>query len=371
MSFKYNALALITASLLVTACGSSSSSSDNGNTTEDGEQEITSNYETVELDATDGSTAVQLDLASGAIVTDDSWHLAYQKYLGFKLNGGSSGDAGVSGCIAHEYSSIFDSTGASIEDEFKLLTVSSTEDSFVAVTADSCTDFVEDSVATFIETEEWLDADYSAGAPVYGAKAGNGWIIRSADGATYGRVSVNSVEVVFGASTTRKLVFNSELWNGSVFETAQLSPELDFSEDQVYWDLETNSLVSATDDWELSVSVNGRDYPLQINGGASGTGQAGVGAVLSDDLASVTDPTDTAQVYKYFADTASGVLSGPGTYGPLQYAVAGGHLMWPTFTTYLIKDAQDRLFKVQVVSNYGANGNSASGNLVLRYEELN
>jgi hypothetical protein len=47
--------------------------------------------------------------------------------------------------------------------------------------------------------------------------------------------------------------------------------------------------------------------------------------------------------------------------------------MWPTFTTYLIKDEADsgtRLFKVQVVSNQGESGDLASANLVFRYQEI-
>lgn len=368
MSFKYNALALLTTSLLVTGCGSESSSSTSVEDTPVDES-VTVSFDTAELDATDASAAAMFDLASGATVTDDTWHLAYQRYQGFKLNGGVSGDGQVSGCIAHQYDALFDADGASVQSEFESLTLDSTQADFEAVTADACDTFITDSIATYIVTTDWLNADYSTGAPVFSAKEGNGWILRSADGESYGRVSVNNVDVVFGASTTRKIILESELWNGSVFEAAQVSPELDFSDDQVYWDLETNTQVTVDDDWELSVSVVGQDYPLQVNGGASGDGQAGIGAVI-DTLAAVTDPTDTDQVFQYFTDTAAGVLSGPGSYGALQYGVAGGHLMWSTFTTYLIKDAESNLYKVQVISNYGAEGTDSSGNLVLRYEAL-
>ncbi|HBR97952.1 MAG TPA: hypothetical protein DD979_11325 [Gammaproteobacteria bacterium] len=145
------------------------------------------------------------------------------------------------------------------------------------------------------------------------------------------------------------------------------SPVLDFSESRVYWDMETNSIVSASDDWELSVRVDGQDYPIQVNGGASGEGNAGIGILLLDSAQDVTDPSDKTQVYQFFGDIATGVLSTPGDYGAFEYSVEGQHQMWPTFATYLLKDATGNLFKMQVISNYGEDGQQRSGNLVVRY----
>ncbi|WP_022940409.1 hypothetical protein [Psychromonas hadalis] len=361
-------LAVLISSALLSACGSSSSD----DKTPDPPAPELPKYSTVVLDATDGSQAAKLDFVSASAVTDDTWQIAYQKYLGFKLNGGVSASGKVSGCVAHEYSNLFDKEGNPVVDKFKALTDASTLTDFDKVDASSCTEFKFDTLKTAIKTENWLDADYSQGAPVYSAKAGNGWIIRSADGKEYSRVKVKTVEVAFGATTTRKVTLSTELWNGSVFAAAVDSPVLDFSSKRVFWDLETNTLVAENADWDLSLTVNGRDYPLQINGGASGEGKGGSGAVMVK-LDDVTDPVDTTQVYKYFADSASGVLSAPGNYGPLQYAVDGGHKMWPTFTTYLIKDeaaSGTRLFKMQLLSNYGENGELASANLVFRYQEI-
>jgi hypothetical protein len=362
-------LAVIISSTLLSACGGSSS--------DDATPDVpaTPKHSIASLDATDGSQATRLDLVSGSTVTDATWQIAYQKYVGFKLNGGISADGKVSGCVAHEYADLFDADGNPVVDKFKALTADATASEFDKVDASACTDFTFDSLKTSIETKDWLDADYSAGAPTYSAKVGNGWIVRSADGAAYSRVKVKTVTVAFGATTTRKAVLSSEQWDGSVFTATVDSPELDFSSSRVFWNLETNTLVTEADDWDLSLTVNGRDYPLQVNGGASATGMSkgGVGAVMAaGGVNAVTDPTDTTQVYKYFADSASGVLSSPGNYGPLQYAVDGGHQMWPTFTTYLIKDeatSVTRLFKVQLLSNYGENGEQ-SGNLVFRYEEI-
>ncbi len=391
MQHKNKLLALAISSVLLSACGGGSGGSDAKDSDQNTvtptptpsvepstEPTPTTQFSLAELNATDASQPAQLDLLSGATVTDNSWHIGYQKYIGFKLNGGLSGNGKVSGCIAHQYSNLFDAQGNAVAAEFEKLTQTSTEADFTAVTKAACSEFVSDSLITQIKTADWLNADYAQGAPVYSAKADNGWIIRSASGDQYARVSVKQVTVAFGQTTSRKIVLSVESWdaNAKQFSPAVDSPELDFSTETAYWDLETNSLTTAEQGWDLSVKVSGRDYPLQVNGGASGNGKAGVGAVRVANIAAVTDPTDTNQVYKYFSDRAEGILSKPGSYGPLEYSVKGQHKMWPTFTTYLIKDETNstenpRLFKVQVVSNYGVDGSQASANLVLRYQELN
>ncbi len=338
---------------------------------------------TTDLDAASNTTeAAYLDLASGhTVAATDKWHMSYQKYVGFKTNGGASGTGGVTVCLAKEYPALFDSSGRPVKTEFEALTGTNTLADFVAVKKTDCadTDYKTDSIKTAIKTSDWLNASYGGGQPTFSAKtdASNGWIVRSAskdaatDAYSYARVKVKTVTVVLGASPSRKVVLSSEKWNTatSAFDTAVDSPELDFSSTQVFWDLETNAIVASTTDWDLSIKVDGQDYPIQVNGGVSGSGKAGVGIILSGGVAGVTDPTNTSQVYKYFGDKATGALSGPGSYGPLQYGAGGGHKMWPTFAVYIFKD-DTKFYKAQVISNYGADGTSTSANLVVRYEEL-
>jgi len=356
-------LALIISSVLLSGCDDSSDSSESTSTSDD----TAVTYSLVTLDAASDTTqAAYLDLVSGSAVTDDTWQVAYQKSVGFKLNGGSSGSGEVSACIAHQYTALFDDDGEAVEDEFSALTASSTESDFNNVDATSCTDFSYDEVETEIDTDDWLD--YDSTTHQISAKAGNGWIIRSADGNSYSRVKVDAL-------SSSSVTLSSELWNGSVFAAAENSAELDLSSGSVYWDLETNTVVTESDEWDLRFVIDGYDYSIQVNGGVSGDGEAGVGYLLlsSGDVDDVTDPTSSSEIYSYFADTASGTLSSPGNYGPLQYNVGGAHKMWPTFTTYLVKDEAATgasLFKVQVISNYGEEGDLASANVVFRYEEL-
>ena len=362
---------LFTATIL-TACGGGSSSS-----VDDSDDDNTGNMGFTSLDATDASQAAKLDLLSGHTVTDDNWHIAYQKYTGFKVNGGYSGSGNVEGCIAHQYPALFDENKMPVVNEFKALNIKNTVTNFNAVDKSSCTEFTKDSLKTQIVTEDWLDADYSQGAPVYSVIDGNGWIIRSSskdsamDNYNYARVKVKQVNVTLAGAPSRKVTLGVEKWNAgtSAFDTAVDSPELDFTNARAFYDLETNTIVTESDDWDLSIMLNGRDYPIQVNGGASVTGSGGVGALQVANADAVTDPTDSSQVYRYFGDSVEGILSQPGDFGPFQYSVEGQHKMWPTFTTYLFKDGE-RYYKAQVVSNYGDDGTAATANLYIRYEEV-
>ena len=369
----FNITVILSASILLTACGGG-----NGSTSITPDPQGDTHTYTA-LDATNPASASRVDLLSGHAVTDDSWHIGYQKYIGFSVNGGHSGPGTVEGCIAHQYDALFDADKKPVASEFKKLTKDSTAADFDAVTNTSCTEMIKDTLKTGIKTEDWLEADYSQGAPVYSAKTGdtNGWIIRSSskDNATntynYARVKVKTVNVSFAGAPSRKVTLSVENWDAgaTTFSAAVDSPELDYSNSRVFYDMESNTVVTESDNWDLSINVNGRDYPIQVNGGASGNGSGGAGVLLSANADAVTDPTDTQQVYKYFGDSVEGILSKPGNYGPFQYSVEGNHKMWPTFTTYLFTDGT-RFYKAQVISNYGEDGTAASGNLYLRYEEL-
>lgn len=332
------------------------------------------------LDATQGKA--YLDLSSGHSVTEnEAWHFAYQKYVGFSVNSGVSGEGSVAVCIAHTPDGIFDDEGAPIQAEFEKLTRDNTLTDFEAVNLASCeeADFKEDSLKTVIELDNWTDYDFMTHTLSLDTSVSNGWIVRSAtkndaQAHEYARVKVASLDYTSG--TNYDITFNVETWdaNGQVFNAVQVSPVLDFTSGRVYWDLETNTVVTANDDWELSIVINGFSWDIQVNSGVSGAGSAGIATLNVDDASLVTDPTSIGysadeQILTYTGDSADSVMGGPGSYGALSYGVAGGHGMWPNFTTYLFKDG-DRYFKAQVVSNTGEDGTLTSGNLYVRYAEV-
>lgn len=347
--------------------GCSSSSDDSDSSPSGSTPPASSSGNLATLDAT--KAKARLNLATGELTPEEgNWQVAYEKYIGFSLK------KGVKACLAHEIKTLYDEVGKPVADEFKKLTQDNTLEGFNQVdinNTDICTP-IESSIKTQISSVAWWtypDPPADGKVTVHSDDT-NGWILKSADGKAYARIKFTEF-----ATRQYTMKMSYEAWDPEtqVFKSAAPTPDLDFSKDAAYWDLETNS-VSAVDtgDWELKFSKEGRDILIQLNGGASGKGQAGVagkdGALQVDSVDLVTDPTSTAQVYKYFADSAQSGLSKPGDFGPLHYAVGGGHAMWPTFATYLIED-NNNFYKMQVVSNTGESGSDPSGTLVIRYDE--
>ncbi len=334
---------------------------------------------------------VVFDLSSGHTVTkNDAWHIGYQKYRGFAVNGGVSGAGDVKGCIAKSYQKkLFTKAGIPIKKEFEKLTPESTLADFNRVNKWACMphEFKEDTLNSLIKRDHWLKLTFSGITPIpaFSAKKAdtNGWLVRSAkaDGnGLYQYAKVKVAQVNFAIFGKKEVVFKSKRYdhNSQSFASEWTnSPALNFKGRRAYWDLDSNTEVTGNDDWELSVNDYGRVSPLsheriwsiQVNSSVSGPGDAALG-VLQKPLEDVTNPTDTSQVYKYFVDKAKGALSAPGDFGPFQYGVYGLHKMTPNFTVYLIKDG-DKTYKVQFLGNYGQDGKAASGHIYLRYAELN
>lgn len=363
--------------------GNTGSSSNEGNT----DTGNTDNASYTELDASSGAK-IYLDLISGhTVAAEENWHIAYQAFSGFSLNGGISGSGSVTGCLAQEYTALYDANSNVVATEFNTLTQANTLGDFLAIDASSCTSMVSDNFQIRIPQDDWLQAcpPFSCGnftlSPKFKAldEPSNGWIIRSAalNGSSeheYARVRVAEVNYSSDPST-RQLKFAMEYWNTATqsFNAEEISSNyIDFTNGKAYWDLETNAQTTANDKWEFSiVRTDDREWMLQLNSGASGSGLTGIGQVrIGSGIAiDVTDPTDSSQVHPFLTDIAVGALSTPGDFGPLQYNVDGDLGLTPTFAHYLIHDGS-HTFKVQIISNTGENNDKNSGSLYIRYDEL-
>ena len=363
-------LSMVALSALLTACGSSSDNNSDNSKTGDIENQYAA-FNAI-------SAPAYLNLESGTTVTkDENWHFSYQKYVGFTVNGGISGNGSVSACAAHTPDGLYDADGKAVQAAFEALTRDNTEAAFNAVTKTSCDNFITDAIKTYIEFGDWASYNPTTHAITLNQGTENGWIVQSAsaDGNglyNYGRVKVS--DLAYESGVSYRLKFSVEQWdeNAQVFVAATESDAIDFTTERQYWDMETNTLVTSADDWELSIERAGQAWNIQVNAAVSGNGTAGIGHVLVDSGSAfdVTNPKASGDdIYKFYTDSAETALSAPGNYGAFQYGVAGGHNMWPTFTTYLFKDG-DRFFKAQVVSNYGEDGTLASGNLYVRYAEV-
>ncbi|MGC9385950.1 MAG: hypothetical protein ACP5D0_03320 [Hydrogenovibrio sp.] len=367
-SFRFSGAtlaALLLASL--TGCGGSSGSS-GGDQPEPTPPSDTASY--TEMNATQADAPVYLDLSSGHSVGEtEAWQMAYQKYVGFMVNRGSTGSRGVTACIAKQYDELY-TDGEPNVDAFSALNAQNTLADFQAVTRESCNDFTTDAVAS--QFQDWYTYDMNTHTITVHDNDSNGWILRSATDDGNGNYGYTRLKAV--SYDGNGITFNSELWdnNTQTFQPAVSTGALDFSGGAVFWDMETNRHSEAEmPGWDLKIEKSGYGEKILVNGGASGNGDAGVGsALMVANVDAVTDPTDTNQVFKYFGDSASGPMSAPGSYGAFEYGVGGNnHDMWPTFAVYLFQDGE-RYYKAQVLSNYGAEGNQTSGSLYVRYQEV-
>ena len=371
--FKKSSVVLLSATMLgIQGCLDSSSDGV-------GEQGDNLTIQTALLNASatgSGSAPAHLNLANGSTVTaEGDWHFAYQRFVGFKTNSGFSGSGHVKSCIAHQFADLYDEQGQPVKAAFEAKTLENTLAGFEGVTKTSCTPEQVDTLKTQLSSSGWWsqnpDYDMASGVISGPNEAKNRWILRSAskNGDTYQYARIGFKEFKTRSS---EITLTLEKWSGTSWDAAMDSVPINFSGAPAYWDLETNSLVSDSDDWEIRFESANRSTNIQLNGGVSGSGSAGIGQLVGDnpDARNVTNPTDINQVPVFAADTVVSTLSEPGSYGAFHYAVGGGnHAMWPTFTTYLFED-QGRYFKAQVISNTGSTGSDPSGNLVVRYAEL-
>lgn len=365
MTYTKTGLSILSAlTLTLAGCGGSSSSGSSSGSSDNTPSDA-SIYTT--LDAAASPTPAYLDLESGHTVNvDESWQMAYQKYVGFSTN--SAGE--VEACIAKEYTELYDDNGDAVVSEFSALTKDNTLDDFNSVTLEDCSDFTSDAVMS--QFTDWYTYDFSTHVITVNADDTNGWIIRSSTDDGNGNYAYTRLKAT--AYDANGITFNSELWdnNSQSFLAAVSTSSLSPSNGTIYWNMEDNSnSTTESDDWDLKIEAKGHASLILVNGGASGSGNAGVGsALLVANADAVTDPTSTQQVYKYFGDSASGPLSSPGLFGPFEYGVGGdNHDMWPTFAVYIFKDG-DRYYKAQVVSNKGEDGTDDSGTLYVRYQEI-
>lgn len=347
----------------LTACGGSSSDSSEQDNTGAANNVTAANYST--LDAS--MAPAYLDLASGHnVAANEEWHISYQKYVGFSINS----DAGIEACVAKQYEALYDANDEAVKAEFSALTRNNTENDFNNVQRDDCTDFTSDQVES--QFTDWYTYNSTTHVITVNSDDSNGWIVRSSTADANGNYAYTRLKAT--AYDRNGMTFSSELWdnNSQSFLAAQSTDALSPKDGTVYWNMEDNS-TSTTEfsGWDLKIEAQGYASHIYVNGGASGSGDAGVGSALRvANVDAVTDPTSTQQVYKYFGDSASGPLSSPGDFGPFEYGVGGdNHDMWPTFAVYILKSGE-RYFKAQVVSNKGEDGTQNSGTLYIRHQEI-
>lgn len=362
---KLTLLAAFSTSLM--GCGSST-------------DETSTSLEVSNLDASGhGENIAYFNLSNGTATTlsaaeafTGDWHISYQKYRGYAVNGGISGN-GINGteiesCIAHEYTELYDNQGAPVVAEFEALNAENTLVQFESVTTQDCNDLSVDIATTPTPIgSSWYTAEgFGLSIP---ANA-NGWVIQSAAG-TFARVTPKEYNggVILTVETWDA---QAESWNAAVD-----SPAIDYyGGTNAYFDFDTNTAGdTTTSGWDIYVK-NTNHYPEIILASDASVAYyvdaSDADAFVYESVDQLTSPTNTqgVNIYKWYGNTTYNSMTGPGDLGGIE--MHGDYTSlnyYPTYTTYLIKEGTT-YYKVQILGYKGIDGTQDSGNIVLRHIQV-
>lgn len=311
---------------------------------------------TLTLDASGGWALVELgEPARQVTATDPSASTAWDLGVfatSVMLNGGGAGPGGVVGyCVCQN--------AQATDAEVRTMTPESELADFKVVTAASipASESAWESDALVPVVAGWYA--YDPATHVVSAASQRTWKLRLAE--TNGGFAKFRVIRLEGPTREHagRVTFEYAVQpsKGAVMGPVR-SATLDLSGGRVRFDLARGE-VSDASDWDLLFE----GYTIRVNGGVSGSGQAG--AVPVDDVfAAISDASDL-QATLYRGDAYGGVFAEKRWY---RYNLTGSdHQVWPTFDVYLVKRGS-QVFKVQVTGYYSPSGEPRR--ITLRYAKL-
>lgn len=310
---------------------------------------------TVTLDGSTGWAYADLDAAAPAVTvanpaTNTAWDIAVNA-TSVMINGGQAGPGGMLGwCLCQNE--------AATNDQVKAFTPESQLAAFTGATAALApadpAAWKVDSLASAI-TGWW---SYNTTTHVVSANPARVYYVRTAEGTAWAKLRVTAL-------TDPQRAHAGKVTLEWALQTSAAGPlgavrqaTVDVANGRVYFDLGTGAAGTATD-WDIALE----GYDIRVNGGASGSGQAG--AVLAtesfDAITNAASPPAT--VFK--GDSYGGVFKNQPWY---RYNLTGSdHQVWPTFNVYLLKRGAT-LYKVQLTSYYGPAGETRR--ISIRYAKL-
>lgn len=286
-----------------------------------------------------GEGAEQVSVSDPA--TSSDWDIAFFG-TSVMLNGGGAGPGEVVGhCLCHNQSAS--------DDDVESMTPESELAAFLAVGPDQLPD--EDgwqSDALVPAISEWYDYDMATHEVSVADKV---WKIRAADGTGFAKLRVLEMEGASQADAGQvTLEFAYQSAAGEPLGEVQTVTVDVSSGSQAYLDLASGEVSAAAgaSDWDLFLE----GYTIRVNGGVSGSGEAGA-VEVEDAFADVSDPGDMTENH-YGGDAYGGVFAEGRWY---RYDLQGQHQIWPTYDVYLIRRGSE-VYKVQLTGYYDATGDA-------------
>lgn len=372
---------------LLTACGGGGGGSGSGGTDDSGDngsQDPSFSSLIVDASATDSYT--YLNLSTGQLVdventeslASSTWHIAFQRNR-IKLNGGASGEGNVAASLAVEQDDFYDDQGEPDTSVFLNATPDSEEEHLLGQIAADGLEYVQDAkLAALSGSGEMTGTtmnmgwyNYDVASHVLSVNRENGWIVRSAEGTSYAKLTATALDYDRTGSLTVTFNFDVEPSAGDGFTTvATFNADVPATGGQQCFDFDSNAVADCSGStWDAMLEVNGRDLHIWTNGGITGSGNAGVvGPFDQDELATYDSGGDLPDVL-YTTDAGGGLFLDNPWYA---YNLSGGHKLWPNYRVYVIdtdtEDASAPRFKLQVTNYYSDAG--ASGYPNIRFMQL-
>ena len=372
--FKQNfTFGILAATVFLSACSDSGSDTPPLAAAEDNE------IPTVIVNASSQTDYVYYNLERGEAVTlteeqaaaSTDWHVAFRRST-IKLNGGTSGPGNVAAALAaaqddfynedEPVNSVFlNATPASelehLEDEYDLTAL----------------DFISDAhVASIQGSGEMIGAlmdlgwyNYNPTTHALSANTDNHWLLRSAEGSSYGRF--HATALTYGRTTGLDVTFDFDVQATGTSQfvgTATFNAHIDAAGGSDCFDFDTDSTVACdTANWDLKLEVVGRDWNMWVNGGVSGSGRGvAFGPLEADDanayVSATIEPNSSTNISShYITDLSAGIFTEHSWYG---YNLQNDHKLWPNYRTYVIDtdttDATAPKFALQIVNYYSDTG---------------
>jgi hypothetical protein len=289
------------------------------------------------VDASNGW--VYVSLADSAVVVPSAsptasadWDVAFNA-TGVMLNGGEAGPGGVTGaCLCQNASAtsaqILAMTPASEEADFESVASIPAGASFMS--------------ETFVPVlTGWFSGNGAAAA----ADPSTVHLIRLDDGTSFAKMHVTALtNPTSGNAGTVVLEYAVQPSETAALGAVQtLAVDVSAGSQQV--DLNTGTTGASVAGWDLEID----GFAIRLNGGASGSGQAGV-SLASEPFADVTTAATHASAYQ--TDAFAGVFNAHRWY---RYDLAGDRRVSPTFDVYLVRRGSVT-YALQILDYYGPTG---------------
>ncbi len=370
MTRSQSILPIAIASLLLSACGGGSS---NDISDSEGGNGLPDNVSAQQVNASSHDTAAYLNLETGEVLTltgeeaaaSSDWHLAFKR-TNIQLNSGASGPGQVVGAVAADQADFYTSSGDPISSVFLNATANSELEHLLAPMSEPSR-WTGDAVVSGFGNDWYIHHDNGN----ITANPDNGWLVRSAEGDSYARLQVNSIDfptrtmppegvksfqIDFDVQPTAQATFTG---------TATFTGSIPGTGGDLCFDFDSDATVGCdTATWDIKLGFADRDFYLRSNSGSSGNGNGGViGAFEWTELQAYTSATVSPEggdlTDHYDADTTGGIFKESSWYA---YDLQGNHKLWPNYRVYLIDtdntDDASPIYAMQVTGYYNDSGES-------------